>query len=418
MYRRDFGIIDTTRGGRQMKYEQLVVRYGEITLKKRNRNQFIHQLLQNIREALDAYPEVHIQASFDRIFISLNGVDYQPVVKRLQKVFGIYSIEVVVTTELDLESIQKGALEAFQAIEQPIQTFKVAARRSNKTFPIPSNQLNYEIGSFILRHTENITVDVHHPDVTVKVEIRGKEAFITCLHYEGLGGLPIGSSGKILLLLSGGIDSPVAGFLTMRRGVRLEVIHFYSPPYTNERAKQKVEDLAKVLATYNGKIKLHLVPFTKVQETIHQEMPSNYTMTIMRRMMFRIAEEIAKKNNILALATGESLGQVASQTLYSMNTINEVTTLPIIRPLVSMDKVDIIKWARKIETYDISVLPYEDCCTIFLPPSPKTKPKRQDANKFEQYLPVEELVKEAVNQTKVIEINEMGVLEEKFKHLF
>ncbi|HSH25793.1 MAG TPA: tRNA uracil 4-sulfurtransferase ThiI [Massilibacterium sp.] len=401
-----------------MKYETLVVRYGEMTLKKGNRKQFIGHLRRNIKEALSSFSEVRIHSSFDRIFIQLNGMEYLPVVKQLQKVFGIHSIEVVLTTDLEIENIQKGALLSFQSVERQVQTFKVETKRSNKSYPLSSYEINHAVGGYILKNTKDLNVDVHNPDLTVKVEIRGKEAFITCLVYKGLGGFPVGTSGKVLLLLSGGIDSPVAGFLTMRKGVELEVIHFHSPPYTNERAKQKVEDLARKLSVYGGSIKLHLVPFTNVQEQIHKLMPPNYTMTIMRRMMFRIAEKIAENNNILALATGESLGQVASQTLHSMNVINEVTTLPIIRPLVSMDKVEITKWAREIDTYDISILPYEDCCTIFLPSSPKTKPKRKDANKFEQYLPIDELVEQAVNETKVMKISAKDYLETEFKQLF
>ncbi len=255
-------------------------------------------------------------------------------------------------------------------------------------------------------------------DVEIRVEVREGATYISAGSYAGAGGLPVGTSGKVLLMLSGGIDSPVAGYLAMKRGARIEAIHFHSPPYTNERAKQKVIDLTRSLTKYGGAIKLHLVPFTDVQKHLHEKAPSNYQMTLMRRMMLRISEQIANSNDLLAIVNGESLGQVASQTLHSMNTINEVTNLPIIRPLVTMDKLEVIDLAQKINTYETSILPYEDCCTIFLPPDSKTKPKRSHANKFESYLDIEAHVNDAVARTETVTITSVVSAQKKVDALF
>ncbi|OIJ18238.1 tRNA 4-thiouridine(8) synthase ThiI [Anaerobacillus alkalidiazotrophicus] len=387
-----------------MNYDHIVIRYAELALKGKNRSTFERRLQENIKVALKPYPAAKIERTFGRMFIKLNGENHEEIAEKLSKIFGIHSFSLAVKVDNELEKIQDGALRAISEVLSGTMTFKVSAKRANKGFPINSQTLNYEVGSYILRNTKDLTVNVHKPDIEVKVEVRETSTYISCAVYKGSGGLPVGTGGKVVLMLSGGIDSPVAGYLAMKRGVKIEAIHFHSPPYTNERAKQKVIDLTKVLTEYGGKIRLHVVPFTKTQMTIHKNIPSNYTMTIMRRMMLRISERIAQEQKAFAITTGESLGQVASQTLHSMHTINEVTNMPMIRPLVTMDKLEVIELAQKIGTYDLSILPYEDCCTIFLPPETKTKPTRDKANLFEEKLDIEALVQEAVSNVEIIDI--------------
>jgi tRNA uracil 4-sulfurtransferase len=387
-----------------MQYDQILIRYGEITTKGKNRLKFVNVLKENVQHKLKDFPNITIEKTRDRMYIKLNGEDHLEIMNRLETVFGIHSYSLALRTDVELEEMKKGALYAFNEARKDAKTFKINVRRSFKEFPLDTHQLNHEIGSHILTNSEDISVNVHKPDIEVRVEVRSSGTFITCFNRKGAGGMPVGSSGKALLLLSGGIDSPVAGYLTMKRGLAIEAIHFHSPPYTNERAKQKVLDLAEKLTNYSKKVNIHLVPFTAIQTAIHKEIPSNYSITVMRRMMLRIAEKIAEKNEILALATGESLGQVASQTLSSMNTINEVTNLPIIRPVITMDKLEIIDIAHKIDTYEISIRPYEDCCTIFTPAAPATKPNREKARAFESSYDFSSLIEEAVENTEVIRI--------------
>lgn len=402
-----------------MNYDHILIRYAELALKGKNRSVFEKRLQENIKVALKPYKNtIKIERTFGRMFIQLNGQDHEPIVEKLKSIFGIHSFSLAMKVENELEKIKQGALDAVAAILDQPKTFKVSAKRAFKHFPIGSQELNQEVGGHLLRNTDNLKVDVHHPDIEVKVEVRETATYISCAVYKGSGGLPVGTSGKVVLMLSGGIDSPVAGYLAMKRGVKIEAIHFESPPYTNERAKQKVIDLTKVLTEYGGKIKLHVVPFTNIQKLIHQNIPGNYTMTIMRRMMLRISEQIAANQKALAIATGESLGQVASQTLHSMHTINEVTNLPMIRPLVTMDKLEVIEIAKKIGTYDISILPFEDCCTIFLPPETKTKPLKEKAHLFEQKLDIDALVEEAVSGVEVIEVSNETKEAEKYSDLF
>lgn len=390
-----------------MRYDHILIRYGELALKGKNRNQFERTLIDNMkREIKDIAPSIHFKRTYGRTIIELNGEDPKPIIERLKNVFGIHSLSLAIKVENELSAIQEGALQAFKESEKEktIKTFKITAKRPFKNFPIDSQKLNHLVGSYILTHTDGITVDVHNPDVEIKVEVREQWTYITCGAIAGAGGLPVGTGGKVMLMLSGGIDSPVAGYLAMKRGVRIEAVHFHSPPFTNERAKEKVKTLTQILAKYGGSIRLHIVPFTEMQMLIHEKVPSNFEMTIMRRMMLRICERLAIQHGALAIVTGESLGQVASQTLYSMNTINEVTNFPVIRPLVTMDKLEVIEIAKKIGTFETSILPYEDCCTIFLPPQSKTKPKREHANKFETYLPYEEYINRAIEQTETLVI--------------
>lgn len=403
----------------KMIYDHLVVRYGELSLKGKNRRHFESQLFETVKRKMRPFQDLNISKHFDRIVIELNGQSYEPIVKSLQDIFGIHSISLAVRAENDLEAIQKAALIALNEAIEGKKTFKVTGKRSLKSFPVNSMQLNQEVGGYLLRNTEGLTVDVHNPDVNVKVEVKDTGTYISSKSFEGAGGLPIGVGGKAMLMLSGGIDSPVAGYLTMKRGVRIEGVHFHSPPFTSERAKQKVVDLTQELTRYSGgKIKLHVVPFTKIQQTIKDKIPSSYSMTIMRRVMMRITERLAENNHAMAIANGENLGQVASQTMHSMYAINEVTNMPILRPVITMDKLEIMNLSHKIGTYEISIRPYEDCCTIFLPSAPKTKPKREKAIRFEKNIEnLEELIEEAVNDVETLILEEGKSTDETFDDL-
>lgn len=388
-----------------MIYDHILIRYGELALKGQNRKFFINKLHANLNYQLKEFENVKIKKTQGRMFILLNGHDPDPIIEKCQHIFGIHSLSLAIKAENDLQSIQEAALFALTNSEQ-VKTFKVSVRRTNKAFPISSQEMNHKVGAFLLKNTDQYKVDVHHPDLEIKIEIREKATYITSSVIQGPGGLPVGTSGKTLLLLSGGIDSPVAGYLMLKRGVQLEAIHFHSPPFTSERAKQKVLDLAEQLAVYGKKIKVHMVPFTKIQQTIFQKMPERYGMTIMRRIMLQISEQVCQKESILSMTTGESLGQVASQTMESMNAINEVTNLPVIRPLVAMDKVEIIKIAKDIKTYDISVRPYEDCCTIFVPKSPATRPKRDKVKAIHAQYDFSPLIEEAIQGIETIVVEQ------------
>lgn len=384
-----------------MRYDVVLLRYGELALKGKNRGQFENRLLTNVRQALADFPGLRVRRAYGRLLVELGDVPFAEVAERLGRVFGLVSFSPAVRTPLDLPAIREAALALMRSLSPAPRTFKVAARRSVKNFPHTSHELNHLVGAHVLRNTENLTVDVHEPDVELAVEVRPEGAFLYVESLPGPGGLPVGVSGKVLLLLSGGIDSPVAGWRMLKRGVTLEAIHFHSYPFTSEQALEKVRDLARVLSRWGGPIRLHVVPFTEIQTQIRQHVPEAYGITIMRRFMMRIAQGIAEKRRALALATGESLGQVASQTLESINTINRVVTIPILRPLIGMDKAEIMETAKAIGTYEISIRPYEDCCTIFVPKSPKTKPDPQEAAELEQALPVNELVADAIARTEM-----------------
>lgn len=384
-----------------MEFDHILIRYGEMALKGKNIKQFITQLQQNVQQKVKEFPNVKVKRTQGRMFVILNGNDPEPIMEKCKKIFGIQSLSLAIKVDNEVEKVKEAALYALKQAKN-VNTFKVTVKRINKDFPVRSQEMNQLLGGHLLSNTEGITVDVHNPDVEVKVEIRNEATYITSSVIPGLGGLPVGTSGKSLLLLSGGIDSPVAGFLAMKRGVEIEAIHFHSPPYTSERAKEKVLDLAKQLTKFGKSIKVHIVPFTKLQQEIFREMPDAYAMTIMRRMMFRISEEVCKKEGILSLATGENLGQVASQTMDSMHTINEVTNYPIIRPLVTMDKQEVINISHEIGTYETSILPYEDCCTIFVPKHPKTKPQLEAMRKAESVLDVDAMVEKAINETELV----------------
>jgi thiamine biosynthesis protein ThiI len=387
-----------------MHYDVILIRYGELALKGRNRDLFEEALVRSVKSILRPFGKTKVRRSYGRMYVELHGEDAQAVMERLQRVFGISSFSPTIQVEADEETIRQKALELVKQLQPQPRTFRVETRRADKRFPKTSMEVSRMVGTHILRNIPEIKVDVHNPEVTVNIEIRAEGTYISCETIAGPGGLPVGASGKVLLLLSGGIDSPVAGWMMMKRGVTLEAIHFHSYPFTSERALQKVRDLAQKLALWGGTIRLHVVPFTEIQTAIREKCPEDYLITIMRRFMMRIAERIAEKTGALALSTGESLGQVASQTLESMDTINKVVSIPILRPLIGMDKTEITEIARRIDTYELSILPYEDCCTIFTPKNPVTRPKPYVAARFEEKLDVEALVEDAVNRTEVEEI--------------
>ncbi|WP_099158783.1 tRNA uracil 4-sulfurtransferase ThiI [Virgibacillus ndiopensis] len=399
-----------------MQYDHILIRYGEMALKGKNIKKFIVKLQENIRHKLKDFPEVKVKRTQGRMFVLLHGQDPEPILERCKDIFGIQSLSLAIKVINEEEKIKEAALFALNNSEH-VKTFKVSVKRINKDFPVRSQEMNQLVGGHLLINTEGYTVDVHNPDLEVKIEIRNEATYITSSVIAGSGGLPVGTSGKSLLLLSGGIDSPVAGYLAMKRGVEIEAIHFHSPPFTSERAKQKVLDLAQKLTKYGNSINVHLVPFTKLQQQIFKDMPDGYAMTVMRRIMLRISETVCRNEAILSMTNGESLGQVASQTMESMNVINEVTNYPIIRPLVAMDKNDIIKISRKINTYDISIRPYEDCCTIFVPKSPKTKPKRDKVNYFESQVDYSELLREAIEGIEVVKLTDQNDSVNEFEDL-
>lgn len=384
-----------------MLYDHILIRYGELALKGKNRKIFIYQLHENIRNKLQGFPKITIKNARDRMSIILNGEDPQKIMDKCKYIFGIQSLSIAIKVENESDQIKEAALFALNEAEN-VKTFKITTKRANKDFPIGSQEFNHVVGSHLLTNTEDYTVDVHHPDVEVHLDIRNDATYITSQRTKGAGGLPVGTAGKSLLLLSGGIDSPVAGYLTMQRGVHVEAIHFHSPPFTSEAAKQKVLDLAAELANYGKKVTVHIVPFTTLQQKIHREIPHGYSMTVMRRMMMLISEKVAKREGILSITTGDSLGQVASQTMESMHAINDVTRYPILRPLIAMDKDKIITIAERIGTYGISIRPFEDCCTVFVPKAPKTKPKLDKVVYFEEQMDIEKDIQDILDNIEVI----------------
>jgi len=399
-----------------MNYDHILIRYGEMSLKGKNLKQFVARLYENVKMKLANFSNIQIKRNRSRMYILLNGEDPEPIMEQLKDVFGIQSFSLAIKSESEEEQIKEAAMFALTEPED-VKTFKVSVRRVDKNFPIGSQDMNRVLGGHLLSNTEGYSVDVHNPDIELQVEIRKDGTYITSKKIPGAGGLPVGTSGKSLLLLSGGIDSPVAGYLSMKRGVELEAIHFHSPPYTSERSKQKVMDLAKQLTRFGHKLRVHVVPFTKLQQTIYREIPEGYGMTVMRRLMMKISERVAEKEGILSFTTGESLGQVASQTMESMNTINEVTNYPIIRPLVSMDKLEIIDISKRIDTYDISIRPYEDCCTVFVPSQPKTRPTREKIHELEAKVDFSKELEETLESIEVIEFTEEAEQEDEFSDL-
>ena len=382
----------------------ILIKYGELTTKKNNRKSFINLLRKNITNVLKNY-DVKIKDNLVRMYIETNEEQIDEIVSKLTKIFGIHSIVIAYKTNTNIEDIKQTLSSILSS--QKFKTFKVETKRANKNFPISSMEFSSQMGAFILQNF-NCKVDVHHPDLIVKIEIR-EETFISIDEIKGIGGYPVGIQGTGLLMLSGGIDSPVAGYLALKRGVDLECLYFESPPHTSVEAKNKVISLAEKLNNYSGNIKLHILPFTKLQEEIYKNVPDSYMITILRRMMYRIANKLVLKNNLKVIINGESIGQVASQTLTSMIVINEVTNLPIIRPVATLDKLEIIDIAKKIGTYETSILPYEDCCTIFLPKHPVINPILEKCQLYEQKIDYENLIDECINNIETIDLNDLKI---------
>lgn len=388
------------RGGSVKKI--IIIKYGELTTKKDNINFFLSTLKDNLKYSLKD-EEVLISYDKGRMFIDANEEIVDRVIEKLKKTFGIHEINI--GYELDdnsLDNIKSCLLELIK--DKNINTFKVETKRSDKNYTPNSMEVSRILGGLVLKSVPNSKVDVHNPELLINIEIRFKKAYIYFDKIRGIGGYPVGVAGKGLLMLSGGIDSPVAGYLALKRGVRIEAIYFESPPHTSEAAKNKVISLAKELSKYSGYVKLHVINFTKIQENILKNCPHEYLVTLMRRMMYRISDEIARRNNCKVLVNGESIGQVASQTLTSMAAINCVTDMPVIRPVACLDKLDIIQIAKQIETYETSILPYEDCCTIFVPEHPVINPLKNLCEEYEKNLEWQELIKEAVSSEVVIRV--------------
>lgn len=388
-----------------MKWNELLIRYGELSLKGRNRNYFVRKLKKNIESALSDLSSVQLKSERDRMFLFADDQDdMREAIERLPAVFGIQSFSPVAKCEPTLDEIYKTALEVVGSGETDGKTFKVEIRRTDKSFPYVTNELQQMIGGHVLSNFPELHVKMKKPDILLNVEIRQEGAFLTSKIYQGAAGMPVGSNGKSLLMLSGGIDSPVAGYLMMKRGVAIDAIHFESPPFTSELAKQKVIDLAEKLSSFGASVKLHVIPFTELQQIIAHKIPDGESMTTTRRIMLQIADKVRVEADALGIISGESLGQVASQTLDSLTAINEVTSTPILRPLISSDKLEIIDIAKKIDTYDISIRPYEDCCTVFTPSKPKTKPKIEKVKHYESFTDFEPMIEEAVKARKIYEL--------------
>ena len=381
----------------------LLIRYGELGLKGKNKNIFIERLVNNIRTALADLPRRRVYSTWGRIWVEIHD-DLPAVLTRLQKVFGIYSLSPVHECSRDMQDIKEAALAVLLAALPNGGTFKVETRRADKSYPLTSLEVSQEVAGYLFDQVdERYDADMHKPERTINIEIRMEGVFVYGEVIHGAGGLPVGCSGKGLLLLSGGIDSPVAGWMAMKRGVTIEAIHFYSFPFTGEKSKEKVLDLCNLLAFWNrGSIRLHIVHFTDIQKEIRQKCPEEYGITLMRRMMFRLAQAIAARQKTLVLYTGESVGQVASQTLESMAVINKVIDIPVLRPLSGMDKEDIVHYAKRIDSFDISIRPYEDCCTLFLPEFPKIKPVLAEVEEMEKDLDIPKLIEEALQKTQTV----------------
>ncbi len=378
----------------------IFLKYGELSTKKDNRNFFIKTLNDTIKKRLN---NIEITYDFGRMFIKPTDNNYDAVIDELQHIFGIHEIVIAYKScEKEIDDINNNLLELLK--DKKFNTFKVEVKRSDKKYPVNSMDLRRIFGSFILKNISNLKVDVNNPDVIINIEIRANEVLIYFDSIKGLGGYPVSSLGKGILMLSGGIDSPVAGYLAIKRGVKLEALYFESPPHTSEAALDKVKKLAQKLAIYNNDIKLHIINFTEIQEAIYKNIPHEYLITIMRRMMYRISAIIASRINAKVIVNGESIGQVASQTLTSMSAINEVIKMPVIRPVACFDKLEIIDIAKKIDTYDTSILPYEDCCTIFVPDHPIINPDRNKCVEYEKLINYEDMIYKAIKNHQVINI--------------
>lgn len=384
-----------------MEPRQLLIHYGELSTKGRNKKMFINKLAEQIRMMTKDIVPIKIYQNHDFMHLKWMDTPYDTICEIIKMIPGISRFEPVYPVKKEIDTIKEKAIALFEQIDERAgKTYRVVVKRSDKTFEYDTMQLQREIGAEIGDVFKELNVDLKYPDYKLTISIQTDRAYLSLHSYLGMGGLPYGSSGKGMLMLSGGIDSPIAGYLMMKRGMEIEAVHFSSPPYTSPQALEKTKKLTAQLARYGGRIKFHNVPFTRIQEAIKDEVHDDLSMTVMRRMMFRIMDRLLKKEQAYAIITGESLGQVASQTLLSMNVINNVTTTPILRPLIATDKNEIIELAEHIGTFDISNEPYEDCCTVFAPKSPKTKPRLNSVEEMEANLDIEQLVNDAVWRTE------------------
>ncbi|MBR5302630.1 MAG: tRNA 4-thiouridine(8) synthase ThiI [Clostridia bacterium] len=379
--------------------ELLLVRYGEVFLKGQNRPFFLRKLVDHVKQAVQGV-HGHVWLSDGRIYVS-DYTDQDEAIRRVSRVFGVHSVSPAV--EMEKDNFEAVCAQAAKMMENRTGTFKVLAKRSDKRYPLDSPAIMREAGGYILEHVPHLNVDVNNPDHVITIEIRGM-AYLSVDRTMAVSGMPMGTNGKACLLLSGGIDSPVAGFMIAKRGVELCCVHYHSFPYTSERAKEKVLELARILSEYCGKMRVYVVPFTEIQMEIHEKCPENFTTLIMRRYMMRIAEILARKDGAQALITGESIGQVASQTMEALGCTDEVVNMPVFRPCVGMDKSEIIERAEKIGTMETSALPYEDCCTVFTPKHPATHPRKELVRRAEEKLDSETLIAAAVEGTEIVEV--------------
>ena len=397
-----------------MNYNHILIRYGELGLKGKNQKEFLRVLRRNIRQQIKmevGETQASLEAVQGRLILHLNGEPAEKYYAPLNKVFGVSSYSPVYSCPVSEEAIYSTSIMAIDLLDvsQRNRPFRVQVRRADKKFPIASPELQIRIAKKVLEHFPDMNPDLKNYDWSIHCEVRFEAAYLYVETYPGLGGLPLGTGGRAMVLLSGGIDSPVAAWSMMRRGVVVEAIHFHSYPYTSKAAEEKVLQLAKEVAKYGGKMVVHLVPFTQIQESIAHYGHENLRITLMRRIMLRIAERIAETRHASALITGDNLGQVASQTIESLQTINAVTTMPILRPLIAYDKQDIMKIAENIGTYETSILPYEDCCTVFVPKEPKTKPRRDICMRDEEKMPLQTLIAKAIEDTTTITCFANGV---------
>jgi len=381
----------------------ILIKYGELSTKKANRNFFINTLYNNIKNKLKNF-DVKISKDRARMYIQFKDSELDSIKTIIDKTFGIHMYHIAYVVDTNSNIIKNKVLEIVKACH--FKTFKIETKRSDKSFHPSSQEFNKVLGGIVLKNISNISVDVHNPELLVQVEIREKHSYIYLNNYCGSGGYPVGTQSKGMLMLSGGIDSPVAGYLAMKRGIKLEAVYFEAIPHTSLEARNKVIDLSKKLVQYTDSIQLHIINFTAIQEAIYKNCRSDYCITIMRRMMYRIMDRLSKRQKALVIINGESVGQVASQTLTSMNVINSVTNVPIIRPVACLDKLEIIDIAKKIDTYEISILPYEDCCTIFVPKHPVINPKLSIALSEENKFNYEEMIDQAIDGLYTIKVTE------------
>ncbi len=383
--------------------KQIIIHYGELSTKGKNRKMFQRKLADQIRHLTKHLEKVTVQPEFDYMYVKWEETPYEDISEILKNVPGISRFEPVYQVEKEMAAIEQQAVALFDRLTlEEGDSFKIVAKRQDKDFPLDSYAIQREIGSIIGERYPELTVEMKQPTHKLTISIhKDREAYLSLQSYQGIGGMPYGSSGKGMLMLSGGFDSPIAGYLMMKRGLEIEAVHFSSPPYTSPQALEKTKKLTSVLAAYGMPMKFHNVPFAKIQEAIRDHIPDQASMTVMRRFMLRIMDQLLVANKAQAIVNGESLGQVASQTIDSMVVINEVTSTPILRPLIAMDKTDIIVLAEDIGTYDISVEPYEDCCTVFAPVAPHTKPKLDSIEAMEERLDIEGLIQDAIENTTI-----------------